>query len=133
MTEKKRKLQYVTLLWEELPETIHVLVIPRSAIEKGDIRMHKACHCNYINSAAHVTEFAKPKEIDRSLVLLLNMLLNPNETWINKAYIDEQADQLGMTKSEFKGYLGRWYEFRIDQGKPMTLPRSKMYRSGMLT
>ena len=58
MAEKKRKLQYITLMWEELPESVSVFVIPRSAITKSDIKLLKACHSNYPGAESHKTSAA---------------------------------------------------------------------------
>lgn len=133
MTEKKRKLKYVTLLWEELPESMSVFVIPTSDIEKPDIAMLRACHNNYINAAGRFTELVKAEAIDAALIRILNLLTDPNASWITAEYKVEQAEQLDMGAKEFKKLFGRWFQHKVETGKPMTLPRSKLYRSGFLT
>jgi len=132
MTEKKRKLKYVTLIWEELPESIKVFVIPTSDIEKPDVKMLRACHRNYVNAAGKYTELVKAELIDAALIRLYNLLTDPDADWITDGYRKEQAEQLDMSKAEFDELLGRWFQYRVESDKPMTLPRSKLYRSGFL-
>jgi len=133
MEKKKRKLQYVTLIWEELPTDIKIFVIPRSELRKEDIAMLKACHRNYVGATGRFTELvSSTQSIDRSLILLHNKITNPDADWITKSYIKDQADQLHMDPDEFDDIFGSWYRFRVDSEKPKTLPRSKMYRSGYL-
>ena len=132
MADNKRKLKYVTLIWEELPESIKIFVIPRSAIDKPDIRMLRACHRNYVNAAGKFTELAKAEEIDVALIRLYNTLTDPDADWATDSYKDEQAEQLNMNRDEFNAIFGRWFQYEADSGKPKTLPRSKLYRSGFM-
>jgi hypothetical protein len=132
MAEKKRKLQYITLMWEELPESVSVFVIPRSAITKADIKMLRACHLNYAGSVSHNTSAAEPLEIDRSLCRLNNIVLDPSHDWVNKMYIKSESDQLNISTDDFSEILGKWHQFKVDVEKPCTLPRSKFYKSGYL-
>jgi len=132
MTSKKRKLKYVTLIWEELPESIKVFVIPTSDISKEEVAMLRACHRNYVNSASKFTELASAGEIDVALIRLTQLLTDPSAKWITDKYREEQAEQLYMDTVEFNKMLGRWFQYQVDSDKPKTLPRSKLYRSGFL-
>ena len=86
MEKKKRKLQYVTLIWEELPTDIKIFVIPRSELRKEDIAMLKACHRNYVGATGRFTELvSSTQSIDRSLILLHNKITNPDADWITKS------------------------------------------------
>lgn len=133
MEKKKRKLQYITLMWEQLPEEVNIFIVPREAIEKPDIKMLRACHRNYIGAASHNTTSAEPIEIDRALCRLNNMVLDPSLEWINKIYVKSEADQLNISMKEFAKIIGKWHEFKVDSEIPCTLPRSKFYRSGFLS
>jgi hypothetical protein len=130
---EKRKLQYITLIWEELPECVKIFIIPRSKIEKKEIRMLRACHRNYINAAGRFTELASAADIDKALVTVLNMITDPEASWITDEYIQHQADQLNVDRKDFMKIFGKWSEFEIVSERPHTIPRSKMYRSGFLT
>lgn len=132
MTAKKKKLKYVTLIWEELPESIKVFVIPTSDIDKVDVKMLRACHRNYVNASGKFTGLVDASEIDAALIRLMNTLTDPDASWITDGYREEQAEQLDMTVEEFNGVLGRWFQHKVESEKPMTLPRSKLYRSGFL-
>jgi hypothetical protein len=129
---EKRKLQYVTLIWEELPESIKLFVIPRSALRKADIRMLRACHRNYINAVGKYTELATAKEIDVALITLFNLVTDPDASWVTDNYRNEQAEQLDMERRDFDSMFGQWHQFMVDSDAPQTIPRSKMYRSGYL-
>jgi hypothetical protein len=129
---EKRKLQYVTLIWEELPESIKLFVIPRSAMGKADIRMLRACHRNYINAVGKCTDLATAQEIDLALVTLFNLITDPTASWVTDRYRNEQAEQLDMERADFDSMFGQWHQFMVDSESPQTLPRSKMYRSGYL-
>jgi len=131
MTDK-RKLQYVTLLWEELPEEIRIFVIPRSEMDKADLRMLRACHLNYLGAAGKYTEHAESREIDIALVRILNMLTDPDASYLSENYRAEQAEQLDMDIDSFNELVGSWKRFELDCDSPRTIPRSKMYRSGYL-
>ena len=132
MTDKKRKLKYVTLIWEELPESMKVFIIPTSDIDKTDSLMLRACHMNYVNSIGRFTDLVNADVIDEALIRLMNMLTDPNANWINEEYKGKQANQLDLNKPEVEKLFGRWFKYMTEPGAPMTLPRSKMFRSGYL-
>ena len=130
--KKKKKLKYVTLIWEELPESISYYVIPRDEITKDDLRMLKACHNNWINSTAVDTTRADKDTVDRALCRLNNLLVDPSLDWLTDKYRDDQSDACGVSRKEFDEMLGKWFGFRLDTESPRTLPRSRLYRSGFL-
>lgn len=130
--KKKKKLKYVTLVWEELPERISYFVIPQDMIAKEDIRMLEACHNNWINSTAVDTARADRDTVDRALCRINNMLVDPTLKWLTEKYREDQADACRVSREEFDGLLGKWHEFQIDTESPRTLPRSRLYRSGFL-
>ncbi len=134
MTDKepKKKLKYITIIWEELPENVSYFVVPRSEITKEDLRMLKACHNNWLNATAVDTARADKKTIDRSLVRLNSILVNPELDWLSGKYRDEQAENCGLSREEFDELLGKWYSYRLNTDSPRTLPRSKLYRTGFL-
>ena len=134
MTDKepKKKLKYITIIWEELPENVSYFVVPRSEITKEDLRMLKACHNNWLNATAVDTARADKKTIDRSLVRLNSILVNPELDWLSNKYRDEQAENCGLPREEFDELLGKWYSYRLNTDSPRTLPRSKLYRTGFL-
>ncbi len=131
--KKKKKLKYVTIIWEELPENISYYVVPREEVEKADLRMLKACHNNWINSTAVDTSRADKETVDRALVRINNMLMDPNLEWLTAEYRDEQADACGISRKEFDALLGKWFSYRLNTENPRTLPRSRLYRTGFLT
>lgn len=135
MTEKKKKkkkLKYVTLLWEELPEAVSFYVIPRLLISKEDLRMLKACHNNMINSGSVDTSFADEGMVNQSLIRLSNILMDPDTEWVTDKYREDQAEACGMSREEFDDILGKWHDRKLSTGSPRTLPRSRLYKSGFL-
>ena len=130
--KKKKKLKYVTLIWEELPENVSYYVIPSEAIDKVDLKMLKACHNNWINSVAVDSSRADKDTVDRALLRINNLLVDPTLEWLNDKYRDDQADSCGLTREEFDAVLGKWHDFKLDTESPRTLPRSRLYRSGFL-
>jgi len=130
--KKKKKLKYVTLVWEELPENISYYVIPREVVTKADIKMLKACHNNWINATAVDTTRADKETVDQALCTLNNILVDPSLEWINDKYRDEQAGYCGVTRKEFDEFVGKWNGYKLDTEGPRTLPRSRLYRSGFL-
>jgi len=133
MSDQKKKLQYVTLMWEELPEAIKIFVIPRSDIKKEDIKMLRACHGNYINAVGVDTTRASKEEVDHSLVRLYTMIRDPESEYIQRA--DDrlrEAEGANMELDEFEALLGVWHHLEIETESPCALPRSKFYRTGLL-
>lgn len=129
----KKKLKYVTLIWEMLPESVSYYVIPREAIEKVDRQMLRACHNNWINATDVNTDNADRDTVNRSLCRLLNLLTDPAASWITDDYRMDQADACQVSVKELGEILGKWHEYKLDTEHPRTLPRSKLYRSGFLT
>lgn len=125
MTEQK--LQYVTLIWNEIPENMRVYVIPRSAITKQDAKMLKACHGFYVNDA-RVSDDA----VVRDLARLSEMLVHPDRDWLDDDYRNNRAEELEISRGEFDALVGRWNAYEIDIEKPHTLPRSRFYSSGFI-
>ena len=132
-SKPKRKLKYVTLMWEELPESVSLYVIPRDHIGKEEIRMLKACHNNWIGTDAVNTDRADKDVVNRGLCRLNNMLVDPGLSWITQEYRVYQAAACGVSLMEFNALLGRWSGYRLDTDKPRTLPRSRLYRSGFVS
>jgi hypothetical protein len=128
--KKRRKHNYVTLIWEELPEDVKIFVIPREDIEKEDLLTLRTCHNNYLGSVSADTSRATKEEVDVALVRLLNMLTDPEAEWISDKYKADQAEQLDASLEELEEILGKWHKHLLDRNGPRTLPRSKMYRSG---
>ena len=128
----KKKLKYVTLIWEKLPESVSYYVIPRMATEKIDRLMLKACHNNWLNSTAVNTDLADRDMVNRSLCRLLNLLTDPTAPWLNDEYRSEQADICRVNLDELAEMMGKWIPYKLDTSRPRTLPRSKLYRSGYL-
>lgn len=129
----KKKLKYITLIWEELPEDVSYYVIPRLATEKADRQMLRACHNNWINGSGVNTDNAARDVVDRSLCRLLIILTDPAAEWITDTYRKDQAAGCRVGVKELGAMLGKWHRYKLDLEKPRTLPRSKLYRSGFLT
>ncbi len=132
-SKPKRKLKYVTLMWEELPESVSIYVIPRLHIGKAEIKMLKACHNNWVGTNAVNTDRADKDTVNRSLCRLSNMLLDPSHAWITQDYRLDQADACGVGIAEFNALLGKWSGYKLGTDEPRTLPRSRLYRSGFVS
>lgn len=134
MTKKKpkKKLKFVTLIWEQLPEAVTFFIIPRSKITKDDLKMLKACHGNFVNSVSVNVDLADKETVNASLIRLLNMLEDPSADWLDDKYRDDQADGCNMTREDFDAIVGKWHSYKLDATEPRTIPRSKLYRSGFL-
>lgn len=130
--QKKKKHNYVTLIWEEVPENIKIFIIPRSNIDEDDKLMLRACHNNYINSSSMDTSRAPEEFVDKSLSRLSDMLADPKGNWVDESYVEMRASELNITKSEFIKFFGKWQKYMIETSAPYTLPRSKLYRSGFM-
>lgn len=123
----ERKFQYVTLLWNEIPESIRVFVIPRDAITKDDVRMLKACHGFYVNDG-RVDDSATAAYLNRLSVLLVD----PEKDWTDERWRTNVSEELQISRQELDALVGKWHGFEIDIEKPHTLPRSRFYSSGFI-
>lgn len=131
--KKKKELKYVTLIWEEIPESIRIYVIPKSEITSTDQKALRACHLNYIGADGLYTGLVDDKSlIESSLVRLSNYLVDPDAGWINEGYIEKASEEIGVDKDEMSKIIGKWHSFQVTGDKPFIAPRSKVYRSGHL-
>ena len=128
--KKKKKINYITLIWEEMPESISYYIVPRSEIDRPDLLMLKAAHDNFINAGSVNTDRADRDTVDWALCRLNNMIVDPElECWTDD-YREEQAEYCKISREEFDELLGSWFKFKQDMHKPKTIPRSRLYRSG---
>lgn len=126
----KKKIKYVTLIWERLPESISIFIIPRKAISKNDLKILKACHLNYINSASAYTDLIKDRSfIEESLLTLCDYVSNTD--LIDDEYLELLTKDRGIGKKELEKRFGKWAKYEKNDDQPFILPRSKFYRSGI--
>lgn len=128
----KKKLNYITIVWEELPDDLSFYVIPSSQINSEDLQMLKACHNNWIGSSYTDTKLANKEEIDKSLVRLHCMLSKSEESWFTDQYKSDIAENMGIDLDELDGLIGSWSEFKLSTEHPIVLPRSRFYRTGYM-
>lgn len=123
--KNKKRLNYVTLLWDELPESGSVFVIPRVFISKADIKTLKACNNVYISGYGALKEHE-----NYELLRLSSMIVDPENKWVNDSYKSDLKRDLRISDNEVDELVGKWYPFKLDMDKPRTIPRSKLFRSG---
>lgn len=94
--------------------------------------MLEACHNNWINSGEIDERRGDSDMVERSLNCIMNMILDPSEDYIDRRYRDEYKDYCGMDIDQFNAILGKWYEFKLSNEDPVSLPSCRIYRSGFL-
>ena len=118
--KKKKKIKYVTLIWEELPESISIYLIPRRLINRDDAKMLNMCHNRYINTEPIIVDGITAAEITSALCRLNNILIDPKLDWIDDQYKHEQAEYCNMPYDAFCSVLGKWNKFKIDRTNPIS-------------
>jgi len=94
--------------------------------------MLRMCHGKYVNTVIEGDGKFSVEDIERSLTILSDRLVDPSADWITDKYIKEQAENAGIEVDVYRNIVGSWRGHKLDMSTPKTLPRSKVFVSGFV-
>jgi len=127
---EKKRLCWVTLIYEIIPESVDIYVIPKSHLVKGDLATLKRTN----NECLIAPKSFHPGPLDQ--IRTMSQVQSPCKDTLAKLrllwYVREDPESL-IDYSDLSSFFsgcekGKWSSFRLGESQRI-IPRSRVYRS----
>ena len=135
----RKRLSWITLIWEKIPEGVDIFIIPVNEISNREKRWLRLVNGRHIAKRDTVgMSITHPEDVAIAFSNVMRMIYSDgrlpwpyDEIVHNIQNFDESVPREALDEEIVRvKKFGKWFKYKISEGAK-TLPRSRLYISGV--